>query len=44
MTRWRWYFTHAEGWEEFERQVQGGGKLALVLVALVALLVVWGRG
>mgnify|MGYP001615060536 CR=1 FL=1 len=44
MTRWTWYFTHAEGWREFERQIEGGGKWALVLIALVALLVAMGRG
>ena len=43
MTRWTWYFTSADGWREFERHVEGGGKWALVLIALYAILIVWGR-
>ncbi|HEY3175650.1 MAG TPA: hypothetical protein VGK94_07805 [Candidatus Polarisedimenticolia bacterium] len=43
MSRWTWYFTCPEGWREFEREIEGGGKWALVLIGLVALLVAWGR-
>ena len=36
MTRWRWYWTHAQGWAEFERAIEGGGKWALLVMAIVA--------
>lgn len=43
MTRWRWYFDSADGWREFERELEAGLPWACILIALVAVLIVMGR-
>jgi len=44
VTRWRWYWTHEEGWDQFEREVEAVAPWAMGLIALAGLLIWLANG